>query len=74
MKHPLFKLAYKQFMIVVVRKITTLTADQLKASEKTARMLIKANFHKILKALVTKQDKEKRFAKHPPLGKKAPLH
>jgi hypothetical protein len=67
MKNVHFHEAYKQFMVIVVKRVQGLSTDQLKAPEKTARMLIKENFHKVLSAISKKSAHKKLNAKYPPI-------
>jgi hypothetical protein len=69
MKNKHFHEAYKQFMVIVVKRVQSLSADQLKSPEKTARGLIAAHFNKILAALNKKAEKKKIEKKYPKLGK-----
>ena len=67
MKNKFFHAAYKQFMVLVVKEIPHLSADALKAPEKTARKLIHDHFPKLLAALAKKDEKKKTLHKYPPL-------
>jgi hypothetical protein len=58
MKNKHFHEAYKQFMVIVVKSVQSLSADQLKAPEKTARKLIADHFVKILAKLNKKAEKK----------------
>ncbi len=71
MKDKFFHEAYKKFMVIVVKKLQGLSADQLKASEKTARVLIKEYFLKIEKDLAKKAAHKKLVKRYPPLKKHA---
>jgi len=55
MRNPFFQQAYKQFMVVVFRRVQNFTPDQLKNPEKTARRLIHDYFNKFLADLSKKK-------------------
>jgi hypothetical protein len=69
MKNPHFKEAYKQFMVIVVKKVQALSADALKNPVPTARKLIHDHFNKIIADLAKKDAKKKLHQKYPPLVK-----
>jgi hypothetical protein len=73
MKNPHFKEAYKQFMVLFIKKVQTLTPDQLKKPLETARMMIANYFNHILADITAKAKKKALFKKHPPLPKKKPV-
>lgn len=74
MKNKHFHEAYKQFMVLVVKDVTHLSADALKDSEKTARKLIHDHFPKLLAGLGKKAEKSKLLHKYPPLKKHKGKH
>jgi hypothetical protein len=69
MKSPYFQEAYKQFMVIVVKKVQSLSADALKNPVPTARKLIHDHFNKIIADLAKQDAKKKLHQKHPPLKK-----
>lgn len=70
MKDPNFHNAYKQFMVIVVKRVQAFTPDQLKHPEASARRLVKDYFEKIMTDLHKKEEKHKIEKKYPPLNKK----
>lgn len=70
MKNPHFHDAYKQFMVIVVKRVQQFTPDQLKNPETSARRLIKDYFEKILHDLEEKDKKKKVEKKYPPISKR----
>jgi hypothetical protein len=74
MKNPHFHEAYKQFMVIVVKRVQSLSADQLKNPLPTARKLIADHFDKIIAALAKKSAHKKLVSKYPPLKKPKKKH
>ncbi len=66
--------AYKKFMVIVIKKVQSLSPDQLKKPDSTAKMLIDHHFKKIIAEIAKKSAKKKLKQRYPPLKKKHDHH
>jgi len=69
MGKPHFKKAYKQFMVLLLKKIQGFSPDALKNPEPTARKFIADNWNRIINDITKKADQKNTAKKFPPLEK-----
>ena len=69
MKSPFFKQAYKQFMVLLLKKVQEFSADSLKNPEPTARTFIADNWRRILDDFEKKDEEKELERKYPSPGK-----
>jgi len=67
MSNPRFKKAYKEFMVLLLKKIQGFSADALKNPEPTARTFIADNWNRILDGITKKADQKNLDKKYPPV-------
>jgi len=67
MSNPRFKKAYKEFMVLLLKKIQGFSPDALKNPEPTARTFIADNWNRILNDITKKVDQKNLEKKFPPI-------